>query len=234
MKRFSRLFDPLAYLPRRPIAEHPKGAVIYSSTCEVFYLVIRGRIKITNLALAGSEVISRIVAPEEFFGECSLIDDSSAQRAVALEKVQIMGWHRAELEQQIERQPLLGVALMQHVILTNLEMEDRLVAMATCKTPQRIMLSLLQLARQLGEQHDAALRISSLTHTIIAEYTGTSREIVSTVMNRLRRMSLISYSRKYIEVNCEAVEESLRSDRIVGGHLMAQAVRPTLDRPMSA
>ena len=96
-----------------------------------------------------------------------------------------------------------------------MEMQARLQAMATCKTPERIMLSLLQLAQDLGtEAPDGALRMPSLTHHLIAEHVGTSREVVSSQMSHMRRLGLISYTRKEIAVYCDAITEVLRSQGI--------------------
>jgi CRP-like cAMP-binding protein len=211
--------DALNYLPRRALAEYSKGAIIYAGNCEALYLVAAGRVKVASAASDGCEAIVRIVPAEGLFGECSLIGGATEERAVALDKVQLMAWKRIEIEQQIAREPRLGLALMEELILATIEMEERLEAMATCKTPQRVMLSLLQLARKLGEeQPDGALQMPSLTHRLIAEHVGTSREIVSSEMNRLRRLGLVRYSRKHIQVYCEAIEETLRSDGLLLRH----------------
>jgi hypothetical protein len=44
---------------------------------------------------------------------------------------------------------------------------------------------------------------------VIAEHVGTSREIVSAQMNRLRKLGIVRYSRKFIDVDCEAMERAL-------------------------
>ena len=89
-------------------------------------------------------------------------------------------------------------------------MNDRVQAMATCKTSERVILSLLQLLRKLGERRaNGAMRMAALSHTVIAEHVGTSREVVSTQMSRLRRLGVVRYSRRYIEINCEAMEQAL-------------------------
>ena len=73
------------------------------------------------------------------------------------------------------------------------------------------MLALLQLATDLGTSApDGATRIASLTHHTIAEFVGTSREIVTFQMNRLRRLGLIRYSRKFIDVYAPAMRDSLK------------------------
>ena len=72
-------------------------------------------------------------------------------------------------------------------------------------------LALLQLAADLGSpMSDGSFRIASLTHHTIAEFVGTSREIVTFQMNRLRRLGLVRYSRKHIDVYAEAMRDHLR------------------------
>jgi CRP-like cAMP-binding protein len=211
--------DALNYLPRRPLVEYPRGHVVYSGSSDALYLVAAGRVKVATVAVDGCEAIVRIVPPEGLFGEACLIDHVGNERAVALDKVQLMAWKRHEIEGQVEREPRLGLALMEELILNCLDMEERMQAMASCKTPQRVMLSLIQLSRRLGEvQPDGAMRMASLTHHTIAEHVGTSREIVSSQMSRLRRQGLVVYSRRHIDVYCEAMEEALRCQGLMFRH----------------
>ena len=73
------------------------------------------------------------------------------------------------------------------------------------------MLALLQRASDVGMQApDGAMRVTSLKHHTIAEFVGASREVISTQMNRLRRMGLIRYSRKFIDVYSAAMRENLK------------------------
>jgi DNA-binding transcriptional regulator LsrR (DeoR family) len=58
------------------------------------------------------------------------------------------------------------------------------------------------------------MRMASLTHMVIAEHVGTSREIVSAQMSRLRRLGMVRYSRKYIDVDCVAIEQALRNEGV--------------------
>ena len=216
MNKISHPNDALNYLPRRPLVEYPKGHVLYSGTSEALYLVAAGRVKVATVAVDGCEAIVRIVPPEGLFGEGCLIDHCGSERAVALDRIQLMAWKRSEIEQQVEREPRLGLALMEELIINCLSMEERMQAMAGCKTPERVMLSLIQLGRRLGEaQPDGAMRMAPLTHHIIAEHVGTSREIVSSQMSHLRRLGLIAYSRRHIDVYCDAMEEALRSQGLL-------------------
>jgi CRP-like cAMP-binding protein len=205
-----RAHDALDYLPAKPLIDCAKGRLIYSGNCDALYLVTSGRVKVSRVAADGCEAVVRIVPRDGLFGECSLINGDEGDRAVALDRVQLMAWSKAEVEHQIEREPRLGLALLEEFVLATLDLEDRMHAMATCKTPERVMLSLLQLQDKLGEpQANGTMRMASLTHMVIAGHVGTSREIVSAQMSRLRGLGLVRYSRTYIEIDCEAIEQAL-------------------------
>jgi CRP/FNR family transcriptional regulator, cyclic AMP receptor protein len=206
--------DPLTYLPRKPVQEFAKGRAIYDAQHPPndLYVVILGRVKISNMAEDGCQTVGRIVRAEGLFGESCLIGPlNRRESASALDNVTLMSWSRAEIEQQVEREPRLGIALSQYLVRECLELQDRIESMAVHKTPERVMLALLQLASDLGTPApDGASRVASLTHHTIAEFVGTSREIVTFQMNRLRRLGLIRYSRKYIDVYAPAMRENLK------------------------
>ena len=74
---------------------------------------------------------------------------------------------------------------------------------------------MVKLARTLGKPApDGATRLGWLTHRTIAEYVGTSREIITYQMNRLRRLGHIQYTRRYIDVYMGSLVESLRQEGI--------------------
>lgn len=210
--------DPLTYLPRKPLQEFAKGQTVYGpdKPSDRLYLVILGRVKISATSDDGGQTIARIVCPEGLFGEACMIGHvSGAETVVAIDNVTVMSWTRAEIEQQVEREPRLGVALMQYMVRQCLELKDRIESMAIYKTPERVMLAFIQLAATLGQpMADGATRVQSLTHHTLAEFVGTSREIVTFQMNRLRRMGLIRYSRQYIDIYVRPIEDALREQGI--------------------
>jgi hypothetical protein len=48
-----------------------------------------------------------------------------------------------------------------------------------------------------------------IAHMVIAGHAGTSREMVSAQMERLRKLGVVRYSRTFTDVDCEAVEQVL-------------------------
>jgi CRP/FNR family transcriptional regulator, cyclic AMP receptor protein len=196
--------DPLTYLPRKSVQEFTRRRVIYDAQQPTgyLYLVILGRVTVRLNSEDGCQTIARIVCADGIFGESALIGSAARQEsAVALDDVTAMAWSREEIEMQIEREPRLGLALAQYLVRQCIELQDRIESLAVHKTPERIMLALAQLAVSMGTaMPDDATRIPAITHHTLAEYVGTSREIVTFQLNRLRRKGCLRYTRKYIDV----------------------------------
>jgi len=223
--------DPLTYLPRKPVQEFAKNRIIYDPQTPPtdLYVVIFGRVKIGTTANDGVETVGRIVRTEGLFGESSLIGPlNRSESAVALDNATLMAWSRNEIEQQVQREPRLGIALAQYMVRQCIDLQDRIESMANHKTPERVMLALLQLAADLGTpMPDGSMRVASLTHNTISEFVGTSREIVTYQMNRLRRLGLVRYSRKHIDIYAQALGENLRQQGVSlphGADSLAQTV----------
>ena len=210
--------DPLTYLPRKPLQEFTKGRVIYDQhqPNAHLYVVIMGRVKIVTTSEDGGQTVGRIVRTEGLFGESCLVGMvAGSESAIALDNATLMAWTRAEIEQQIEREPRLGMALSQYLVRQCMELQERIESMAVQKTPARVLLALVQLMEDLGTpMDDGSIRVASLTHHTISEFVGTSREIVTFQMNRLRRMGVLRYTRKHIDVYPQALAEALAEEGI--------------------
>src|SRR5262249_52960311 len=155
--------------------------------CGGLSLVIQGRVKITTTMEDGSQALVGIFGAGEFFGEVVLIGNHvDRERATAMEKAALMSWSVADIETQIERQPKIGLALMQLVVGRCLDLTERLQCLAYDKTPERVAWGLLRFAKSGTRQPDGAVSIPPLTHQVFSEYIGASREIVSFNMSQFR------------------------------------------------
>ncbi len=210
--------DALMYLPRKGVTDYNRGDFIFDENkpSQALHLVVQGRVKVTIPLEDGIQTVVNIFNTDDFFGESALLGSHVlAERALALDSVTLMSWTRAEIEDQIDRQPRLGVALMQMLVKRGLEYEERLQSFALDKTPERIIRALLRFADHLGAaSEDGSLRIPPLTHQAISEYVGTSREIVTFQMNHLRQNGFLRYSRRGIQVYADALREHLHSQRV--------------------
>ncbi|HLH17666.1 MAG TPA: Crp/Fnr family transcriptional regulator [Bryobacteraceae bacterium] len=207
--------DALNYLPSTRIVEYPRRCAIYEPArpASRLYLLLAGRVKVFCTADNGSQTLLRVAGPEEFLGESSLVPSPGALResAVVVDSAQAMAWTPEEVEERIERVPKLALALAEYFGRNNGVLSERITTIANYKTGPRVVLALIQISRSVGvPTPGGALRITGLTHQAIADYVGTSREIVTSEMNRLRRLGYLSYSRLYTDVFADALAEWMR------------------------
>ncbi len=205
--------DALSYLPRKEMIRYRRSHVIYDQMRPSvgIYLVIQGRVKACVTLEDGTQAALGIYSRDDFFGESGLLGPQAyPERATTLEDTAVMMWTRAEIEEQIEQQPRLGMALVQMAVGRCLDLETRLEALANEKTPARVARAIAEFAERQGTpKEDGSIHVPPLTHQLIAEYVGTSREIVTFQMNQLRQSGYIRYSRRGIEVQLQALKEHL-------------------------
>jgi CRP/FNR family transcriptional regulator len=198
--RTAKEIDPLAYLPNRAPVEYTKRA-----TAELpagFYLVVKGRI-----ALHAGEVVDEIYGPDELFHS----QGSGVHSGVALDDAALIMWPDAEVEDLIDRQPRLGIALLRLYGRRENDRVERLRSMAQQKTPGRVGVALLHFAGTGERLEDGSVVMPPITHQKLAEYIGTSREIVTFQLNHLRSKGLVRYSRREMRVWPAALREHLEA-----------------------
>src|SRR5579863_3079895 len=138
--------DLLGLLTARAPIRFRKGAIIYSELKQpgYLYLVLRGRVAV-NRGADDHPVVIEVYGPEEFFGECALLNmERLPEQAVALERTEIMRWTRNEIENLVLQRPQLGLALMQMLARRSIEFGARLQDCLGGKTARRVLRSLVR------------------------------------------------------------------------------------------
>jgi len=183
------------------------------------YLVMHGRVKSCVTLEDGTQAALGIYGPNTFFGEAGMIGPQPlAERTVALDDVTLMAWTRNEVEDYVERDPRLGVALIEMAVNRCLDLVLRLEALANEKTPARVARAVAEFGERLGTlASDGAMHVAPLTHQLIAEYVGTSREIVTFQMNYLRKQGLVRYSRRGMDIYLQPLKEHIRGNVLMLG-----------------
>jgi CRP/FNR family transcriptional regulator, cyclic AMP receptor protein len=208
------LEDPLAYLPRSIVMEYRKGEIIYSNhqPCNNLYLVISGTVKITRVSDHGSQVVVDLYRPDEFFGEAAFVSLShTSEQAVAHQKTTLMAWRAGDIEEMVMKRPQLAMALLQAFGQRALGFTERIESLSVDSIDQRLARALVRFSERLGTpQTDGSVHMEPLTHELLAQYVGTSRELVTCRMTNFRRQGYLQYSRKGITLYRDALRAWLR------------------------
>jgi CRP/FNR family cyclic AMP-dependent transcriptional regulator len=209
----TRYEDVLAHLPASKTTEYARGQMIYGldTLPRSIYLVIKGTVGVSHTAEDGTEVLLDIVRPDELFGESAFLEvPRRAERAQAIEKVELMAWAVSEMEELVTKRPRLAVALLQVLAQRNAEYTLRIESFAIDSIARRLARSLLRFSERLGTREESgSVWMMPLTHQMLSQYVGTSREIVSHHMNQFRKSGYVHYSRKGISLHRDTLKSVL-------------------------
>jgi len=169
--------------------------------------VISGKVKVSRLAGDGRQVVVDIYRPDDLFGEAAFLDSPPrSDQAVAMEDTRLMSWSSAEIEAAIAKRPRLGMALLQILVQRTGDLTRRVESLSVDNIARRLARSLLRFAERLGTQgQDGTVSMPPFTHELLAQYVGTSREIVTHYMSQFRREGLLRYSRAAIAIHRAAL-----------------------------
>jgi CRP-like cAMP-binding protein len=205
--------DPLSWLPCSKILEIPGKGVIFAQgeLSTSLYLVIAGKVTLCRASVTGrSQFLLDIYQADEFFGESALIGQPHADTAVALEDTKVMAWTATELERIIGECPKLAIALMQFMLQRSAEFGRRIESFATDSIQRRLSRALIRFSDRFGHQAgDGAVHMLPLTHELLSQYVGTSREHVSEQMRQFRSDGYVRYSRRGMTIYGDALKKWL-------------------------
>ena len=216
-ERQKPLEDPLVYLPCSRIAEYKKGQTIYNHGQQDprLYLIVEGAVKISRLSKAGTQVVFDVYHRDEFFGEFAFLCDAARGDAEAVQNTKVMSWTALEIEDFILNRPVLGIAFMQILANRSFEFTERIESFACDTITRRLAGALIRFCERLGEATEAgdgSYRMLPLTHELLGQYVGTSREIMTHYMNQFRRQGYVTYSRRELIVFPERLKKWLNQN----------------------
>lgn len=176
-----------------------RGEVLFreGEPAAALFLVEAGRIKLTQLAAGGQEVIMRYLAPGDAFAAVALFERSTYPvTARATERTRLRAWPREVLRELVREHPLFEVNLLRIVSSHTREALSRVRELATEPVPQRLARTLLRLARQVGrEQAGGAVLVERITQQELAEIAGTSVPTVSRTLTDWEQAGLVEVGR---------------------------------------
>ena len=210
----SPMEDLLSHLPCSSVVEYKKGQIIYDADQPAanFYLVIQGKVKVSRPSGNGHEVVTDIYQADDLFGESAFLGlVRRGEQAKALEGVALMAWSAGDIEAMLLKRPKLAIALLQVLAQRVAESAGRLASFSRDTIARRLARCLIRLSERLGTpQEDGSVSMMPLTHECLAQYVGTSREIVTHSMTGFRRQGYLKYSRRAIVLHPEALRAWLR------------------------
>ena len=161
---------------------------------DTFFIISKGSIKITRVSEDGREVILAMLGEGDFFGEMSLLDgETRSANAIAHGDCHVLILKRHDFLLFLEKFPKIAISLLIELAGRIRKTDQQIESFALSDAEQRIGVTILRLAEELGTIRKGVVHISKLPYQQdIANMAGTSRETVSRMLKLLDDKSLIS------------------------------------------
>ncbi|MFQ6605794.1 MAG: Crp/Fnr family transcriptional regulator [Fidelibacterota bacterium] len=177
------------------IRSYSKGQMILmeESSGETFFILAKGAVKVTRMSDDGREVILAMLGEGDFFGEMSLLDgEGRSANIVAIEDSEALTIKRSEFLSILENYPKIAIHLLEELTQRLRRSDQQIESLSLSDAEQRISITLIRLAEELGTIKSGAVTIRNLPYQQdIANMAGTSRETVSRTLKMLTEKGYI-------------------------------------------
>jgi CRP-like cAMP-binding protein len=182
----------------------PQGDAVFEQGQQAasFFLLLHGRLKVTQVTQDGQQIIVRVVHPGDLFGFAKALQrsDYPGTARAATESV-ILGWPTDLWPSFVEQNPRLAVSAMQTIGQRLEEAHTRIREMSTEEVERRVAHAVLRLSRQAGRKEEDGIRIDfPISRQDIAEMTGTTLHTVSRILSAWEARGLVEGGRQKLLV----------------------------------
>ncbi len=161
---------------------------------EWFYIVAKGKVKITKLSHEGKEIILEIISPNDIFGGVAVLRNFPyPANAVAMEETEVIKITRKNLMRLVDRFPNLMYCIALQLGDRMKSSYDSLKNIALERVEARIAALLMKLAKKVGiETREGILIDMRLTKQDIADMVGTTVETSIRTFSKFKKQGLLT------------------------------------------
>ena len=192
-----------ALMERGQLRQYAKRDVIYrrGEPGDSLMVVLKGRIKLSNVSLSGKEIVLHFLVPGNIYGEIAAMDGRErVANAVALEEAEIFLIYTRELMPTLKAHPEAMFEIIK-ALCEKVRAGAALIEDSTLEMRARVARGLQRLARHHGRRGEAGTCLQlTLSHTELGNYVGLSRANVSRQLSQLREANVITIEAAHIVI----------------------------------
>jgi CRP-like cAMP-binding protein len=159
-----------------------------------------GRLKITQLAASGQEVLIRLIGPGEVCGGLGVpVGGLHPTSAEALESSHALVWEQRVMSDLLDSFPVLGRNALRIQSERLRMLEERYRELATERVPPRLARTLVRLVGHVGSPCEGGVRVA-LSREELAQMVGTTLFTVSRLLSEWESHGLVRGARKAVVV----------------------------------
>ncbi|HQZ11415.1 MAG TPA: Crp/Fnr family transcriptional regulator [Devosia sp.] len=167
-----------------------------------YFVLLNGRLRVTQVTPEGQQVIVRMVNPGDLFGIAKALRRTDYPgTATAVTESLALAWPMSGWDEMLARHPSLAVNTMQTVGARLMESQARVRELSTEEVERRVAHTVLRLANQSGRKEPGGIRIDfPVSKQDIAEMAGTTLHTVSRILSAWEDAGIVEGGRQKLLV----------------------------------
>jgi CRP-like cAMP-binding protein len=191
-------------LVRAHARHYAKGTPVFSQNekAHSFFLLLHGRLRVTQITPHGEQIVVRFVSPGDLFGVAMALGrDTYPGTATAIVDSLALLWPSAAWPELVSTHPVLASNTVRMIGGRLQEAHQRLREISTEDVERRVAHAVLKLANEAGQASAAGMVINfPLSRQDIAEMTATTLHTVSRIMSAWEAAGVIEGGRQRITI----------------------------------
>ena len=165
------------------------------------YFLLSGRLLAVHLTADGREMIFGRIDYKTYQGELAALDNGERSLSIyAHRSAEVLVVSQQDFLNVMENIPVVRQRVTLNLVATVRRLTERLYQATLFSAEQRVRSYLVRLALEAGQMHKGGEIIDAPTHSEIASWIGSNREVVSRIMSGLKKSGVIHTQRKLIRL----------------------------------
>ena len=199
--KLTKLFDTVHH-----IKKVEKGSFLFQegTVAEELYIVQSGIIQISKIIPDGRELTLRMCSKGDFIGELNLFSPGARYllSARVLESGEVAVIKKDVLEEKLTKNLELSLEFMKWMSLQYRKTQTKFRDLVLHGKKGALYSTLIRITNSFGVKTDKGIRIElPLTNQELANFCGTSREVVNRLLSDLRKLGVISIDKGTITIH---------------------------------
>lgn len=188
------------------IREIKKGTLLYQEGQESseIYIIQSGIIQVSKMIEDGRELTIRLCSTGDLIGELTLFQPAAKYvlNAKVLESGEVAVIYKEDLERKLEENSELALEFMKWLNIQHRKSQTKVRDLVLNGKKGALYSTLIRLSNSYGVEEDDGIKINlSLTNQELANFCGTSREVVNRLLSDLRKQNIISVTKGIISIH---------------------------------
>lgn len=193
-----------------------KGESVYrlDEPASAIFWIEQGRAKTVIISAEGQEKIIGLYGPGDLFGELCMCEVARRQeQAIALEPLELLSIHISGVTKLFAHAPDVSQAFLRVVCQRLMDYQKQVAMLSFDSVSRRLAKELMRLGQSDAESGAGSdsRAVNGWTHEDLANLVGTTREVVTLMMNQFREKGMLDYGRRNIMIFSERMKDYLEN-----------------------